>query len=224
MRRWIRSHLTYANVMATLAVFLVVGGGTALAAYVVSTNSQIGPGTVSGHKPPRGDHSNIIAGSVNATDLAPAAVTGSRLANASVTAAKLNLPKISFSGPDTDANDGAPHHTLLSLDGLTLGASCVLGGGSTTTLQLYVADSSGGTLRGTYSTGLGTASPQLALALPNSTPSPFASATSSGSPTYLAGEFTYANANRVVGILLDGVTNRVADSCDAHGTVIPAPN
>jgi hypothetical protein len=70
MRQWLRSNLTYANVMATLAVFLVVGGGTALGAYVVSSNSQIGPGTVSGHKPPPGKHANIIAGSVNAADLA----------------------------------------------------------------------------------------------------------------------------------------------------------
>ncbi len=29
--RHIRQHLTYANVMATLAVFLVLGGGTAAA-------------------------------------------------------------------------------------------------------------------------------------------------------------------------------------------------
>jgi hypothetical protein len=56
--------------MSTLAVFLVLGGGTALAAYVVSSNSQIGPGTVSGHKPPTGKHANIIAGSINGQDIA----------------------------------------------------------------------------------------------------------------------------------------------------------
>ena len=49
----IRKHLTYANVISTLCLFLLLGGGTALAAYVVSSNSQIGPGTVSGHKPSR---------------------------------------------------------------------------------------------------------------------------------------------------------------------------
>jgi hypothetical protein len=31
MRPWIRSHLTYANVAATLALFLVVSGGAAAA-------------------------------------------------------------------------------------------------------------------------------------------------------------------------------------------------
>jgi hypothetical protein len=79
MRHQLRSRLTYANVMSTLAVFLVLGGGTALAAYVVSSNSQIGPNTVSGHKPPSGDHSNIIGGSVNSTDLANQAVTPAKL-------------------------------------------------------------------------------------------------------------------------------------------------
>jgi len=70
MRQWIRSHLTYANVMATLAVFLVLGGGTALGALVVSSNSQVGAGTISGHKPPTGKHANIIAGSINGKDIA----------------------------------------------------------------------------------------------------------------------------------------------------------
>jgi hypothetical protein len=70
MRQRIRSRLTYANVMVTILAFVVLGGGTALAAYVVSSNSQIGPGTVSGHKPPSGKHANIIAGSINGTDIA----------------------------------------------------------------------------------------------------------------------------------------------------------
>jgi hypothetical protein len=70
MRQRIRSHLTYANVMSTLAVFLVIGGGTALASYVVSNNGQIGPNTVSGHKPFPGEHANIIAGTINGTDIA----------------------------------------------------------------------------------------------------------------------------------------------------------
>ncbi len=69
MRQWIRSHLTYANVVATLALFLVLGGGTALASYVISSNSQVGPGTISGHTPPSGKHANIIAGSINGEDV-----------------------------------------------------------------------------------------------------------------------------------------------------------
>jgi hypothetical protein len=89
MRQQLRSSLTYANVMATLAVFLVLGGGTALGAYVVSSNSQIGPNTVSGHKPPADKHANIIGGSINGTDLAASAVTGPKIAANAVTGAKV---------------------------------------------------------------------------------------------------------------------------------------
>ena len=69
MRQRLRSKLTYANVMVTILAFLVLGGGSAMAAYVVSSNSQIGPNTVSGHKPPSGKHANIISGSVNGQDV-----------------------------------------------------------------------------------------------------------------------------------------------------------
>src|SRR6188472_4439742 len=80
VRQWIRSHLTYANVMVTILAFVVLGGGTALASYVVSSNSQIGPNTVSGHKPPSGDHANVIAGSVNGQDVADNSLHGADIA------------------------------------------------------------------------------------------------------------------------------------------------
>lgn len=70
----IRSRLTYANVMVTILAFVVLGGGTALASFVVSSNSQIGPGTVSGHKPPAGKHANLILKSIGAGDLASGSV------------------------------------------------------------------------------------------------------------------------------------------------------
>jgi hypothetical protein len=78
VRQWLRSHLTYANVMATLAVFLVLGGGTAMAAYVITSNSQVAPNTISGHGGSAANK-NIIAGSVNATDLANGAVTAAKI-------------------------------------------------------------------------------------------------------------------------------------------------
>jgi hypothetical protein len=68
MRR-IRQHLTFANVVSVIALFVALGG-TALASVIITSNSQIGPGTVSGHKPPTGKHANIIAGSINGTDIA----------------------------------------------------------------------------------------------------------------------------------------------------------
>ncbi len=64
----IRAHLTYANIVATLALVFATGG-TAAAALIITSNSQVAANTISGHKPPKGKHANLIAGSVNATDL-----------------------------------------------------------------------------------------------------------------------------------------------------------
>ncbi|HEY7150215.1 MAG TPA: hypothetical protein VH391_00895 [Solirubrobacterales bacterium] len=72
MRR-IRHRLTYANVMATLAVFLVIGGGTALGAFVVSNNSQVGPNTIYGHSAAAGKNKNVVESSLSQV---PAAVLG----------------------------------------------------------------------------------------------------------------------------------------------------
>src|SRR5690242_17609446 len=75
----LRSRLTYGNVVATLALFVALGG-TAAASVIVSSNSQVAQNTISGHKPPSGDHPNVIAGSVSGQDLASGAVSGPKLA------------------------------------------------------------------------------------------------------------------------------------------------
>jgi hypothetical protein len=103
MRDRIRRRLTYANVVATLALFLVVSGGTALGVtYVVTSNSQVGPGTISGHKPPTGKHANIITGSVNGTDLAAGSVSASKLGANSVNSSKVTNG--SLHGADIGSN------------------------------------------------------------------------------------------------------------------------
>lgn len=84
----IRRHLTFANVVSLIALFVALGGTGFAASYVVSSNSQVGPGTISGHKPPNGDHANLIPGSLNSTDLATGAVTAPDLANGSVGTSK----------------------------------------------------------------------------------------------------------------------------------------
>jgi hypothetical protein len=121
MRHRIRSHLTYANVMATLAVFLVLGGGTALASYVISSNSQVGPGTISGHKPPTGDHANVIAGSVNGQDVADNSLHGADIAESTLgkvpSAAKANDAFSTFHDGQLDLPDsiGAPTNPIADL-------------------------------------------------------------------------------------------------------------
>jgi hypothetical protein len=69
MRQRLRSHLTFANVVSVIALFVALGG-TALASVIITSNSQVARDTISGHKPPSGKHSNLIAGSVNGKDIA----------------------------------------------------------------------------------------------------------------------------------------------------------
>src|SRR5687768_18167288 len=77
----IRRHLTYSNVMATLAVFLVISGGTAVALSGSNTvqSDDLGPGA-----------------QVTAPDVAANAVNGSDVVNGSIAGADIAasaLPK-----------------------------------------------------------------------------------------------------------------------------------
>ena len=66
-------HVRFANVVAFAALFVALSTGGAYAiTYVVSSNSQVAVDTIAGHQPPSGKHSNLLAGSVNVTDLAAA--------------------------------------------------------------------------------------------------------------------------------------------------------
>jgi hypothetical protein len=72
-----------------LCLFLLIGGGTAAAAFVVNSNSQVAGNTISGHHPPAGAHANIMSASVSAQDLATGSVTNAKLGAAAVNASKV---------------------------------------------------------------------------------------------------------------------------------------
>jgi hypothetical protein len=59
MRPTIRPRLSYANLMATAAVFIALGG-TAMASVIITDNSQVAPDTIAGHNPPAGKQSNLM--------------------------------------------------------------------------------------------------------------------------------------------------------------------
>jgi hypothetical protein len=92
-----------AMVVACVALFVALGGTGVAATYVVSSNSQVGPNTISGHKPPSGDHANIIGGSLNATDLANGAATLSKLAPNSVNGGKVVNGSLTAADTDTSS-------------------------------------------------------------------------------------------------------------------------
>jgi hypothetical protein len=56
--------------VASAALVFSMAGTAVAAGYAVSSNSQIGPNTISGHQPPNGTHANVITGSINTADVA----------------------------------------------------------------------------------------------------------------------------------------------------------
>ncbi len=92
----LRSKLTYSNVISTVCLFLLVGGGTAFAAGNLAKNSvgakQLKSNAVTAAKIKDGavDGAKIKAGAVDGSKLAPGAVGGSNLADGAVGGSKLS--------------------------------------------------------------------------------------------------------------------------------------
>ena len=84
MLRKLSTHLTYANVMATIAVFLVLGGGTAVALSGSNTvqSDDLGPGA-------QVQAADVAANAVNGSDVTDNSITGSDVNEASLDATPL---------------------------------------------------------------------------------------------------------------------------------------
>ena len=78
----IRKRITYANVMSSIAVFLILGGATAFAAKKIGSNEIKGNSITTG---------KIKKEAVSASKIKKNAVTTAKIANGAVTGAKLNL-------------------------------------------------------------------------------------------------------------------------------------
>jgi hypothetical protein len=101
---------SYANVMATVAVFLALGG-SATAAVIVSSNSEIAPNTIYGSNLPAGKNDNIVGGSVGTSDLAASAVTNGKLAAGAVGTGKLADGSVTVPKLGQDTIDRIDSHT-----------------------------------------------------------------------------------------------------------------
>jgi hypothetical protein len=114
----IRRRLSYANVMSSLAVFLVLGGATALAAKKIG-GKQLKPGSVTAAKLKRGavTAAKLRKGSVKTNKIAKGAVTNGKLASGSVTVEKL-VP--GFVAPAAEKLSRAAN---VSVDGTVLAGS-----------------------------------------------------------------------------------------------------
>lgn len=85
-----RRHLTYANAMSSLAVFLVLGGGAAFAAKKIGSNELRGASvTTAKIKRNAVTASKIKKNAITTAKITKGAVTGGKLADGSVSAPKL---------------------------------------------------------------------------------------------------------------------------------------
>jgi hypothetical protein len=87
MKKTLTGKLTYSNVISTLCLFLLLGGGTAFAASKLAKNSvgtkQLKSNSVTAAK--------LKKNAVTGAKIASAAVTGAKVANGSLTGANINL-------------------------------------------------------------------------------------------------------------------------------------
>jgi len=86
----IRKRLTYANVMSSIAVFLILGGATAIAAQKIGSSQIKGNSITTGKiKKEAVTKAKIKKASVDASKLAAGAVTSEKIVNGAVTSEKI---------------------------------------------------------------------------------------------------------------------------------------
>ena len=92
-----RPKLTYANVVATLALFLALGGGAVWAGQKI-TSKQIGKGAVKNKNLAKNavKNKNLAKNAVKAKNLAAKAVTSAKLADGAVTSPKIGDGAVNF--------------------------------------------------------------------------------------------------------------------------------
>jgi len=107
MRTWggLRERITYANVVATLALFLALCGG-AVAASQLAKNSvgpkQLKKSSVTSVKIKKNavNGSKVKDGSLTGADLQDGTITGPKIADGAITPAKLSVVPAAAAGPD----------------------------------------------------------------------------------------------------------------------------
>ncbi len=173
----IRRHFTYANVMSSIAVFMILGGATAVAATKIGANeikaNSIKTGKIVKEAVTAGKikknaivTAKIANGAVTGEKLADGSVTTAKIANDAVTGEKVNestlgqVPSAASAGSVGGitvkkffykSNTNATVETILSLNGLILQASCPAGniaGNATTSVNDAMIHSGGTSLGG----------------------------------------------------------------------------
>jgi hypothetical protein len=138
----LRTRITYANVMSSLAVFLVLGGASAYAANKIGSNQIKSNAITTGKiKKEAVSAAKIKKNAITTAKIKNGAVDGAKVKDGSLTGTEINastlgtVPLASKSGKTEQianifftANEGDPKQTILNLSGLTVQATCPGGG------------------------------------------------------------------------------------------------
>lgn len=144
----IRNRLTYANVMSSLAVFLVLGGATAFAATKIGSNEIKANAILTGKiKKEAVTTSKIKNAAINNAKLADGSVSNAKLADGSVTENKIAAGAITTSKLSASAQPTPVASLRVTSTGALVSASpgvdVVKGGGSFYCVKLPFAASGG---------------------------------------------------------------------------------
>jgi hypothetical protein len=214
MRQWIRSHLTYSNVMVTILAFVVLGGGGAYALNGTNTvqSDDLGPGA-----------------QVKAPDVAANAVNGANVKDGSLgigdLSANARIHKLEF-----DAPIGTPKTPIATVGNAQLSVTC---GGSSSIPLLFVylknVSTQTGTMNDMFTIQQGSNGPiqlgssgqfvgagdEFAVDGKDNASQPVAS----GSSTRAEGQVIFRTPGRVTTINFHAfTTNNGAARCEFYGT------
>jgi hypothetical protein len=214
---------SHRTVVAYLALFIALGG-TAMGAFVVTSNSEIGPNTIYGHNAPAGANVNINADSVTGADVKE--LTLARVPSSANGARKFAMTRArtSFSSPP---------YNIFSLNEMTLDGICWLSN-SGTFFALDVGSTVDAGVDYEYDTvevaggffpqhdpvaaGRGISaggSAGFILSLNNLSDTDWQRA---------EGQFVYRNATRVISGTFYAIASNQSGNCQVRGTAMQAPN
>ncbi len=127
----IRKRITYANVMSSIAVFLVLGGGAAYAAKKIGSNEIKGNSITTG---------KIKKEAVSASKLKKNSVTTAKIANGAVTGSKVNLSTLGKVPSAVNADTATNAANANAVDGLHMAKISFIAGANTSNTTLFSAD------------------------------------------------------------------------------------
>jgi hypothetical protein len=125
MRQWLRSHLTYANMTATLALFLVLSGGTAVA---LSGSNTVFSDDITDNEVKTSDVRNdtLVGGGLAAADLQPGSVGTSEVAANSLNGGDVDESQLDATPLRTRAAEGGCGATVAGTGAMVkVGSFCI---------------------------------------------------------------------------------------------------